>query len=112
VSLFGGETFVHIISIETPKTGAEISFASFFSGGFITAIVVNPLERKLAKRTSVLCGERDLQKSGSTAFEQFSLDSVSEKVGRNLIYSETQILKGIFFVILLLGKKFLISFCM
>ena len=28
-------------------------FASFFSGGFITAIVVNPPERKLAKRTSV-----------------------------------------------------------
>ena len=28
-------------------------FVSFFSGGFITAIVVNPPERKLAKRTSV-----------------------------------------------------------
>ena len=28
-------------------------FASFLSGGFITAIVVNPQERKLAKRTSV-----------------------------------------------------------
>ena len=27
--------------------------ASFLSGGFITAIVVNPPERKLAKRTSV-----------------------------------------------------------
>ena len=31
----------------------EMRFASFFSGGFITAIVVNPPERKLAKRTSV-----------------------------------------------------------
>ena len=31
----------------------EVRFASFFSGGFI--IVVNPPERKLAKRTSVLC---------------------------------------------------------
>ena len=30
-------------------------FASFLSGGFITAIVVNPPERKLAKRTSVQC---------------------------------------------------------
>ena len=30
-------------------------FASFLSGGFITAIVVNPPERKLAKRTSVHC---------------------------------------------------------
>ena len=28
-------------------------FSSFFSGGFITAIVVNPPERRLAKRTSV-----------------------------------------------------------
>ena len=31
----------------------EVRFASFLSGGFITAIVVNPPERKLAKRTSV-----------------------------------------------------------
>ena len=31
----------------------EVCFASFLSGGFITAIVVNPPERKLAKRTSV-----------------------------------------------------------
>ena len=30
-----------------------IGLASFLSGGFITAIVVNPPERKLAKRTSV-----------------------------------------------------------
>ena len=28
-------------------------FASFLFGGFITAIMVNPPERKLAKRTSV-----------------------------------------------------------
>jgi hypothetical protein len=28
-------------------------FASFLYGGFITAIVVNPPERKLAKSTSV-----------------------------------------------------------
>ena len=32
-----------------------MSFARFLSGGFITALVVNPLERKLAKRTSVKC---------------------------------------------------------
>jgi hypothetical protein len=30
-------------------------FESFLSGGFITAIVVNPPERKLTKRTSVQC---------------------------------------------------------
>ena len=33
----------------------EVRFASFFFVGFITVIVVNPLERKLAKRTSVYC---------------------------------------------------------
>ena len=33
----------------------EVHFASFLSGGFITAIVVNPPERKLAKRTTVHC---------------------------------------------------------
>ena len=32
---------------------AAVVFASFLSGGFITAIVVNPPERKLAKRISV-----------------------------------------------------------
>ena len=31
----------------------DVRFASFLSGGFITAIVVNPPEKKLAKRTSV-----------------------------------------------------------
>ena len=31
----------------------EVRFPSFFTGGFITAIVANPPERKLAKRTSV-----------------------------------------------------------
>jgi hypothetical protein len=32
-----------------------VHFASFLSGGFITAIVVNPPESKVAKRTSVHC---------------------------------------------------------
>ena len=31
----------------------EVHFAHFLSGGFITGIVVNPPERRLAKRTSV-----------------------------------------------------------
>ena len=33
----------------------EVRFVTFLSGGFITAIVVNPPERKLKKRTSVHC---------------------------------------------------------
>ena len=31
----------------------EVRFASFLSGGFITAIIVNPPESKLSKRTSL-----------------------------------------------------------
>ena len=31
----------------------EVRFATFLSGGFITAIVLNPQERKLEKHTSV-----------------------------------------------------------
>ena len=36
---------------------AVVPFANFQSGRFITAIVVNPPERRLAKRTSVHCTE-------------------------------------------------------
>jgi hypothetical protein len=50
--------------IRNPKMGSkqliigapqytDVRFASFFSGGFITAIEVNPPERRLAKCTSV-----------------------------------------------------------
>ena len=39
----------------------EVRFASFLSGGVITAIVVNPTERKLAKRTSVQCSNLNAQ---------------------------------------------------
>ena len=35
----------------------EVRFASFLLGEFITAIVANPPERKLTKRTSVHCTE-------------------------------------------------------
>ena len=36
------------------------AFLSFLSGGFITAIVVNPPERKLAKRTCVHCSSLEI----------------------------------------------------
>ena len=39
--------------LSTPGQFREVSFFSFFSGRFITAIIVNPPERRLAKRTSV-----------------------------------------------------------
>ena len=51
---FGGEARSNFTDICRQLT--EVRFASFLSGGFITAIVVNPPERKLAKRTSVSCG--------------------------------------------------------
>ena len=35
------------------RRGTEARFVSFLSGGFITTIVANPLERKLAKPTPV-----------------------------------------------------------
>ena len=35
----------------------EVRFASFLSGGCITAIVVNSPESKLTKRTSVHCSK-------------------------------------------------------
>ena len=50
---------LHVVPLESryrkassrPRT--EVRFARFLSSGFITAIVVNPPEMKLAKRTSV-----------------------------------------------------------
>ena len=39
----------------------EVRFASFLSGGFITMAVINPPERKLAKRTFVHCGSYNIQ---------------------------------------------------
>ena len=42
-----------LVLFQPTKRCTEVHFASFLSGGFITAIVINPPERKLAKRTSV-----------------------------------------------------------
>ena len=50
----------------------EMRFASFLSGGFITTIVVNPPERKLAKRTSVHCAAG------------FWVETCSKSHGRNM----------------------------
>ena len=38
----------------------DVQFASFFSSGFITAIAVNPPERRLAKRTSLQWSEKEI----------------------------------------------------
>ena len=52
-------TFVYFTRTKLPNRVVlhctEVRFAIFLSSGFITAIVVNPPERKLAKRTSVQC---------------------------------------------------------
>ena len=58
----------------------KVRFASFFSGGFITVTVVNPPERKLAKRTSVHCAAMPVMKpklrSNSLLFIEFEDDFV------------------------------------
>ena len=41
-----------------PAHSTEVRFASFLSGGFTTMAVMNPPEKKLEKRTSVHCLDR------------------------------------------------------
>ena len=68
----------------------EVRFASFLSGGFITAIVVNPLERKLAKRTSVQCLEKvtNSRPSASSLHNLFStLLSCSQELGKQVTHT-------------------------
>ena len=53
---FSGPKYILQFALEMISTQCtEVRFASFQSGGFIIAIVVNPPERKLTKRTSVQC---------------------------------------------------------
>ena len=52
----------------------EGRFASFLSSVFITVIAVNPLERKLAKRTSV-----DWVNHGHLHEKDFRVKNLSEK---------------------------------
>ena len=50
----GCEVFILVASgVWLSHQCTEVRFTSFLSGGFITAIVVKPPERKLAKHTSV-----------------------------------------------------------
>ena len=48
----------------------ELRFASFLSHGFATKAVINPPERKLAKRTSVHCTGKDLEYQCFEIFEE------------------------------------------
>ena len=48
----------------------EVGFASFLSGRFITVIVVNPPESKLAKRTSLHCVEEFGRLSSATSISK------------------------------------------
>ena len=43
----------HVIPRRPSFHCTEVRFASFLSSGFTTMAVINPLEKKLAKRTSV-----------------------------------------------------------
>ena len=51
---------IRLLDPDTVPQYTEVRFTSFLSGGFIIAIVVNPPERKLEKRTSVHCLDLDL----------------------------------------------------
>ena len=52
-----GSMYYMYLPRTTDTQCTKVRFVSLLSGGFITAIVVNPPERKLAKHTSVnLCG--------------------------------------------------------
>ena len=61
-------------------------FVSFLSYGFITAIEVNPSERKLAKRTSVdcvlkcsLCGHQKSRNQNGTAYVKYVIFMADSK---------------------------------
>ena len=58
-----------MLSFGSTMQFTEVRFASFLSGGFIPAIVVNPPERKLAKRTSVHFGQNFLSSLIVLSFE-------------------------------------------
>jgi len=47
--------------INTVLQCTEVRFASFLSGGFTNMVVINPPEKKLAKRTFVQCSLEDLE---------------------------------------------------
>ena len=49
----------------------EVRFASFLSGGFTTMTVINPLERKLAKRISVHSHVSNLAYANSLSLHTF-----------------------------------------
>ena len=57
----------------------DVRFASFFSGGFITAIAVNPPSRKLARRTSVHCTELRFASLLSGGFTAMAVINPPEK---------------------------------
>ena len=73
VSTSQGNVFIYLqcLSLTTIVQCTEVRFVSFLSCGFITAIVVNPSERKLAKRTSVQCTK--MQVRNSVFFSHFQM---------------------------------------
>jgi hypothetical protein len=77
----------------------ELRFASFFSGGYITAIVVNSPERKFAKRTSVHCTDKKWTKTFFISPANIIKGADKKKLGA---FSEKEVLQ-----ILKLSKSFI-----
>ena len=59
-----------------PTHCTEVHFSSFLSGGFTTMSLINPPERKLAKRTSVRCRNEGFFK---TAFDGANLNILEKR---------------------------------
>ena len=62
----------------------EMRFASFLSGGFITAMVVNPPERRLAKCTSVHC--KSIHNQSESDCSKTKADIFKPKYGQTLTF--------------------------
>ena len=65
----------------------EVRFACFLSGGFTNTAVINPPERKLAKRTSVQCSELSGWKAKSSLnccamYRKFNLFVLPRKISK------------------------------
>ena len=64
----------------------ELHVASFLSGGFITAIVVNPPEKNLAKCISVNCTDRDSSMKDLFTMNLLLKEGHLQSAQENMIY--------------------------
>ena len=73
----------------------EVRFASSLSGGFITSIVVNPPERKLAKRTSVQWLNFPKQAKSQKLLNRLLVEIIKVREKKNCCFLKTQVFTGL-----------------